>query len=183
MSTQANAQLNNGNTTQRTRRKITVSMLIKNSNTPMPNVTRSFLINVIMLLATWTFRSAFNIDLNQILGLHFIKSTQFRPYQIITHMFMHGGFTHLFFNMFALWMFGRILESVWGPKRFFIYYFVSGLGAVFLHTLVNYLHFVVMFWVFFGYIGFNNYIESFHFYFHFFQNHYYINASTSGQGA
>lgn len=54
---------------------------------------------------------------------------------------MHGGFTHLLFNMFALWMFGRVLESVWGPKRFFIYYFVTGLGAAVLHTFVNYIEF------------------------------------------
>jgi membrane associated rhomboid family serine protease len=52
-------------------------------------------------------------------------------------MFMHGSFTHLFFNMFALWMFGRVLESVWGSKRFLIYYFVTGLGAAGLHLLVN----------------------------------------------
>ena len=113
----------------------------KFSDTP-PVVKNLILINVIMLLATWTFTKVFGIDLNQILGLHFIKSPRFHPYQIITHMFMHGGLTHLFFNMFALWMFGRVLETVWGPKRFFIYYFVSGLGAVFLHTLVNYIHYV-----------------------------------------
>ena len=106
-----------------------------------PVVKNLILINIIMLLATWTLRS-FGIDLDHILGLYFIKSESFRPYQIITHMFMHGGLMHIFFNMFALWMFGRILESVWGSKRFFIYYFVSGLGAVFLHELVNYIHFV-----------------------------------------
>jgi len=94
-----------------------------------------------MLLATWVLKG-FGIDLDQILGLHFFKSPEFKPYQIITHMFMHGGLMHIFFNMFALWMFGRILETVWGPKRFFIFYFVSGLGAVFLHELVNYIHFV-----------------------------------------
>lgn len=54
---------------------------------------------------------------------------------------MHGGFTHLLFNMFALWMFGRVLESVWGPKRFFIFYFVTGLGAAVLHSFVNFIEF------------------------------------------
>ena len=107
-----------------------------------PVVKNLILINIIMLLATWVLQSTFGINLNQILGLYFFKSAQFRPFQIITHMFMHGGLMHLFFNMFALWMFGRVLETVWGPKRFFIYYFVSGLGAVFLHTLVNYIHFL-----------------------------------------
>mgnify|MGYP001182007317 FL=1 len=110
------------------------------SETP-PVVKNLILINIVMFIATWAMRN-FGIELNQILGLHFIKSEQFRPYQIVTHMFMHGGITHIFFNMFALWMFGRILESVWGPKRFFIYYFVSGFGAVFLHTLVNYFHYL-----------------------------------------
>jgi len=58
------------------------------------------------------------------------------PVQILTHMFMHGNFLHLFFNMFALYMFGGILERVWGPKRFFIYYMVCGLGAALVHETV-----------------------------------------------
>ncbi len=103
----------------------------------IPPVTKNLiLINVIMLLASYTAGAVFNIDLNQIFGLHFPKSEHFQPFQIITHMFMHGGITHLFFNMFALYMFGRVLESVWGPKRFFIYYLVTGLGAAFVHETV-----------------------------------------------
>lgn len=70
------------------------------------------------------------------LAVFSFKSDFFRPYQLITHMFMHGNFWHLFFNMFALYMFGRILEEVWGSKRFFIYYFFTGLGAAFLHLIV-----------------------------------------------
>jgi len=89
-----------------------------------------------MLLFTYGL-SLSNIDLVSFLGLHFIKSQAFHPYQIVTHLFMHGGFMHLFFNMFALWMFGRVLENVWGPKRFFVFYFVCGLGAAFLHLLVE----------------------------------------------
>ncbi len=108
----------------------------------IPLVVKNLLIiNIIMLLATWVVRNTFGIDLNRVLGLFFFRSESFMPIQIVTHMFMHGGLTHLFFNMFALWMFGRVLESVWGPKRFFIYYMVTGLGAVFLHTLVNYIGF------------------------------------------
>lgn len=64
-------------------------------------------------------------------ALHHYKSTYFQPYQIVTHMFMHGGFFHLLFNMFALWMFGTMVERVWGPKRFLIFYFICGLGAAF----------------------------------------------------
>jgi membrane associated rhomboid family serine protease len=56
-------------------------------------------------------------------------------------MFMHGGLWHLVFNMFALWMFGRVLENVWGPKRFFIYYFATGLGAAVFYTFVNFIEF------------------------------------------
>jgi len=64
-------------------------------------------------------------------ALHHYKSIYFQPYQLVTHMFMHGGFFHLLFNMFALWMFGSMVERVWGPKRFLIFYFICGLGAAF----------------------------------------------------
>lgn len=105
-----------------------------------PVVKNLIIINIIMLLATYIL-SMRGIDLTSILGLRYFQSPEFRPYQLVTHMFMHGGFTHLLFNMFALWMFGRVLEGVWGPKRFFIYYFVTGLGAALLHTFVNFLEF------------------------------------------
>ncbi len=108
-------------------------------NMTPPVVKNLLIINVVMLVATWVLASRFNIDLVSILGLHYPGSEGFRPYQIATHMFMHGGFMHLFFNMFALWMFGRILETVWGGQRFLIYYFVTGLGAAALHTLVNWI--------------------------------------------
>lgn len=71
------------------------------------------------------------------LALHLPQSEYFSPYQYITHMFTQEGLAHLFFNMFAVFMFGRILESVWGTKRFLIYYFVTGLGAAALHSLVS----------------------------------------------
>jgi len=66
-------------------------------------------------------------------ALHDIRSPLFKPHQIITHMFLHGDFYHLLFNMLALWMFGSILENLWGQKRFLIFYVLSGLGAAFLH--------------------------------------------------
>jgi membrane associated rhomboid family serine protease len=109
-------------------------------NATPPVVKNLIILNAIMLFVTYVL-SMRGIDLANILGLHYIQSTEFKPYQLVTHLFMHGGITHLFFNMFALWMFGRILESVWGPKRFFIYYFVTGLGAAVLHTFVNFLEF------------------------------------------
>jgi membrane associated rhomboid family serine protease len=104
----------------------------------IPPVTKNLiLINVLMLVISFTAGSLFNINLNHVLGLYFPKSEYFRPYQVVSHMFMHGGLTHLFFNMFALFMFGRVLESVWGPKRFFIYYMITGLGAALIHEGVN----------------------------------------------
>lgn len=104
-----------------------------------PVVKNLILINVIMLLATWVLGNVFGIELSRVLGLHYFKSEFFQPYQFVTHIFMHGGLMHIFFNMFALWMFGRVLETVWGSKRFFIYYMVTGLGAAALHTFVIHL--------------------------------------------
>jgi len=101
-----------------------------------PVVKNIILINVLILLANYAAKSVFGTDLTMILGLYYPKSEHFMPIQIVTHMFMHGGFLHLFFNMFALYMFGGILENVWGPKRFFIYYMVCGLGAAFVHESV-----------------------------------------------
>ena len=105
-----------------------------------PVVKNLIIINAIMLLATYVL-SMRGIDLARVLGLHYISSPKFEPYQLVTHIFMHGGFMHLLFNMFALWMFGRVLETVWGPKRFFIFYFVTGLGAAVLHTFVNFIEY------------------------------------------
>jgi len=94
------------------------------------------MLNILMLLAYYAVRSVFGVDLNGILGLYFPRSDSFKPLQIISHMFMHANFWHLFFNMYALFIFGMVLEKVWGPKRFFIYYMVTGLGAAFVHETV-----------------------------------------------
>jgi membrane associated rhomboid family serine protease len=94
------------------------------------------MINILMLLADYAAKSVFGIDLAMILGLYFPLSEQFKPLQIVSHIFMHGGFWHLFFNMYALYIFGQVLENVWGPKRFFIYYIITGLGAALIHETV-----------------------------------------------
>ena len=73
----------------------------------------------------------------------------FQPWQIITHMFMHGGLGHLFFNMFALYMFGSQLERLWGPQRFLNYYIISGLGGFFLHEFFIGLDFYQTYGTFF----------------------------------
>ncbi len=103
-----------------------------------PIVKNLLIINGLFFLATIALGSSMGVDLYRILGLHFPLSENFAPYQFITYMFMHGDFSHLFFNMFALWMFGNILENVWGPKRFIIYYLITGLGAALLHYAILY---------------------------------------------
>jgi membrane associated rhomboid family serine protease len=101
-----------------------------------PVVKNIILINVLMLLVDFAAKSVFGVDLTMVLGLYFPKSEQFMPVQIVTHMFMHGGFWHIFLNMYALYIFGQVLENVWGPKRFFIYYIICGLGAALTHETV-----------------------------------------------
>ncbi len=109
-----------------------------------PVVKNLLIINVLMLLVTTVVGDRFGFNIDRLLALHFPASEFFRPHQFITHMFMHGGIGHLFFNMFALFMFGRVLESVWGPKRFLIYYMATGLGAAALHTFVGWLDYSSM---------------------------------------
>ncbi len=100
-----------------------------------PVVKNLVIINTIMLLITM-FTGNFMYEK---FSLFYFGSPLFKPYQLVTHMFMHGGFFHLFFNMYSLIFFGIILEQVWGSKKFFLYYMVTGIGAAFLHSLVLYI--------------------------------------------
>jgi membrane associated rhomboid family serine protease len=103
----------------------------------LPAVVKNIImINVLMLLAYYVVINTLGYNLNEILGLYFPKSESFKPVQILTHMFMHANFWHLFFNMYALFIFGQVLENVWGPKRFLIYYLICGLGAALVHESV-----------------------------------------------
>lgn len=105
----------------------------------LPEVVKNLLIiNGIFYLITLLAESKFGINLSDILGLHWVQSSAFRPYQLVTYMFMHGNFSHILLNMFALWMFGSNIENYWGPKRFLIYYMVTGLGAAVTHFAVLY---------------------------------------------
>jgi membrane associated rhomboid family serine protease len=104
-----------------------------------PVVKNLIVINIAMFVALFIFNQFLRTDLNRILGMYYIQSPLFRPWQIVTHMFMHGSLMHIFFNMWALWIFGKTLEGVWGGKRFLIYYLATGLGAVFFHQLVMYI--------------------------------------------
>ena len=109
----------------------------------LPVVTKNLLaINVLMFLALLAFERQ-GIDLNNLLGLHLFIAPDFRPYQLLTYIFMHGSFTHIFVNMFSLWMFGRVLEQVWGSKRFLVYYLLTGRGACLMQELVQFVYYYI----------------------------------------
>jgi membrane associated rhomboid family serine protease len=110
-----------------------------------PIVKNLLFINGLFFLAThFLFRDN---NLIPMFGLWPINSEYFRPYQLFTHMFTHADFRHILFNMFSLWMFGRVLESVWGAKRFLTFYLICGVGAAVVHLAVQYFtgdeHFAV----------------------------------------
>ena len=107
----------------------------------IPTITKNLLIvNVVVFLATYLFRNM-GVDLNNVLGLHFFLAPDFHIYQLFTYMFAHGGFSHIFFNMFALWMFGCIVERTWGAKKFLTYYIVCGVGAGLFQELAQFAQF------------------------------------------
>lgn len=101
----------------------------------LPEIIKNLLIiNGLMFFAQNTFggpTSTFNFE--DIFALHAFQSDLFKPWQLITHMFLHGDLGHIFGNMLALWMFGSILENIWGPKQFLLFYFLCGIGAALIH--------------------------------------------------
>ena len=107
-----------------------------------PVVKNLILANVLFYVGTMLLRSS-GVNLYQYLGLYFPASEHFGTHQFFTYMFMHDTPSpgHIFFNMFALYMFGRVLESVWGPKRFLIFYLVTGVGAALIQTLVTFIEY------------------------------------------
>lgn len=105
----------------------------------MPPIVKNLLIiNLLCFAASWV-AGLYNIDLNYLLGLHYIFDGQFHIYQLLTYMFLHHGFEHIFFNMFAVWMFGRIMESQMGSQRFLIYYLTCGIGAGIIQELAQFI--------------------------------------------
>lgn len=105
------------------------------------------IINVIFFLGTL----ALGETSYRLFSLWFFENENFGVWQIITHMFMHGGFAHILFNMYALWAFGSPIEQMLGQKKFLFFYFSAGIGAALIHTLVNYYHFQA---------GFNTLLEA-----------------------
>ena len=105
----------------------------------IPTITKNLLIiNILAFLAYVVLRTR-GVDLNDIFGLHFFLASRFHIYQLFTYMFMHGGWDHIFFNMFALWMFGCVMERVWGPKKFLFYYIFCGIGAGIIQEITQYV--------------------------------------------
>lgn len=108
-----------------------ISQLFRN----MPDVVKNLLI-INLLVFGATMLLGFN-EWTSRLGMYYPASENFQPYQIVTYMFTHGGLGHIFFNMFALVMFGAALERVWGPKKMLLFYFITGLGALAMHVGVQ----------------------------------------------
>lgn len=105
----------------------------------IPTITKNLLIiNILIFVATLVLEGM-GTNLSYALGLHFFMMPDFHVYQFVTYMFMHGGFTHLFFNMFALWMFGCVVENTLGTKRFLIYYMACGIGAGLIQELTQFV--------------------------------------------
>lgn len=108
----------------------------------LPVVTKNLIIiNGIIWLTQFVLFNRADMDLTRLFGLHFPASDQFRIYQLVTYMFLHDPYSisHVFFNMFAVFMFGRTLEQVWGPKRFLTYYLVTGIGAGLIQLLILFI--------------------------------------------
>ena len=94
----------------------------------IPTITKNLLIiNLIAFLATVVLQLR-GIDLADIGGLHFFMANDFHLYQFVTYLFLHANFMHILSNMFGLWMFGCVIENVWGPKKFLFYYITCGIG-------------------------------------------------------
>lgn len=105
----------------------------------IPTITKNLLIiNILAFFAMYVLKGATGVDLNNLLGLHFFMASDFQVYQLVTYMFMHANFEHILFNMFALWMFGCVVENVWGPKKFLFYYIFCGVGAGMLQEIAQF---------------------------------------------
>lgn len=107
----------------------------------IPIVTRNLLIINVLVYLLASVVELGGKSLTDWGALHFFMASDFHVYQFITYQFLHGGFTHLFFNMFALWMFGCVIENVWGPRKFIFYYIFCGVGAGLCQEMVQYISF------------------------------------------
>jgi membrane associated rhomboid family serine protease len=103
----------------------------------LPPVTKNIIIiSAILFAAKFLLANTQHIDLDDYLGLHHHLASNFRPYQFLTYIFMHGSFSHLLMNMFGVFVFGQVLEQVWGGKRYLIFYILTGLGAAIAQYII-----------------------------------------------
>ena len=105
----------------------------------LPPITKNLLIINVLCYFGIIVARRYGLDLDSVLGLHFFLASDFKLYQLFTYMFMHANLEHIFFNMFAVWMFGRTLEMVFGSKRFLTYYLVCGIGAGIVQEVIQYV--------------------------------------------
>lgn len=107
----------------------------------IPPITKNLLIiNVLAFVGLLVAQQVWGIDLNYVLGLHFFMASDFHLYQLVTYMFMHGGWEHIILNMFMLWMFGSVVERTWGEKRFLFYYILCGIGAGVMQEIAQFFY-------------------------------------------
>ena len=105
----------------------------------IPTVTKNLLIiNILAFISMYVLKSIGLVDLNDLCGLHFFMASDFGVFQLITYMFMHANFEHILFNMFALWMFGCVVERVWGGRKFLFYYISCGVGAGLIQEIAQF---------------------------------------------
>ena len=109
-----------------------------NGNKLTEGIKHLIIINIIIFVAPQLLK----LDLTNILALHFPKNENFGFWQYLTHMFMHGSFAHILFNMYGLWAFGTPLEQMWGRNKFLFFYFSAGIGAGLIYSMVNYYQFI-----------------------------------------
>lgn len=110
----------------------------------IPTVTKNLLIINVLCFFGAIVGQRYGVDVEGLMSLHFFLASDFNLGQLFTYMFMHANFQHIFFNMFALWMFGRVLEQVWGPKRFLLFYMLCGIGAGLIQELVQYIEYATV---------------------------------------
>ncbi len=107
----------------------------------IPTVTRNLLIiNFLAFVSMLVLNQMGAANLNSLFGLHFFMAQDFHLYQLVTYMFMHGGWEHIILNMFMLWMFGAVMERVWGPRRFIFYYIFCGIGAGLMQEIAQFVY-------------------------------------------
>ncbi len=113
-------------------------MQFRSNQFNIPEVTKNIIIiNVLLFLATLAL-PRIGINLTELFGMFYFESNHFKIWQPLTHVFMHGSFMHILFNMWGVWMFGARLEQMWGPKRFLNFYLITAAGAFLLHFLIVY---------------------------------------------